>query len=160
DGEDRVFGEQRGPGRASRAMAIVHIAIFDAANAILGGYRSYTGLRATRPGASVDAAIAMAAHDTLFAMSPPQREAFDQLLELDLRQTATRSPGVLQSGIQVGRRAAAAILRMRRGDGGEQTDPRMDIEYVPSIEPGIWRQDPISLAPIALGKNWGKVRPF
>src|SRR5262245_4355157 len=41
-GEIRVFGEQLGPGRSSRAMAIVHIAIFDAANAILGGYRSYT----------------------------------------------------------------------------------------------------------------------
>jgi hypothetical protein len=32
-GEPRVFGEQLGPGRASRAMAIVHIAIFDAVNA-------------------------------------------------------------------------------------------------------------------------------
>lgn len=30
--EIRVFGEQIGPGRASRAMAIVHIAIFDAIN--------------------------------------------------------------------------------------------------------------------------------
>ena len=28
-GEHRVFGEQLGPGRASRAMAIVHIAMFD-----------------------------------------------------------------------------------------------------------------------------------
>jgi hypothetical protein len=40
--ENRVFGEQLGPGRSSRAMAIVHIAIFDAVNAIVGGYRSYT----------------------------------------------------------------------------------------------------------------------
>ena len=30
-GENRVFGEQLGPGRASRAMAIVHIAMFDCA---------------------------------------------------------------------------------------------------------------------------------
>src|SRR5688500_484552 len=37
-------GEQRGPGRASRAMAIVHIAIFDAMNAIAGGYRGYSGI--------------------------------------------------------------------------------------------------------------------
>ena len=34
-GENRVFGEQLGPGRSSRAMAIVHIAIFDAVNALL-----------------------------------------------------------------------------------------------------------------------------
>jgi hypothetical protein len=36
-GETRTFGEQLGPARASRAMAIVHIAMFDAVNAILGG---------------------------------------------------------------------------------------------------------------------------
>ncbi|MBV9617999.1 MAG: hypothetical protein JO201_02200, partial [Verrucomicrobia bacterium] len=30
-GELRTFGEQLGPGRSSRAMAIVHIAMFDAA---------------------------------------------------------------------------------------------------------------------------------
>ena len=45
-GEQRVFGEQYGPTRASRAMAIVHIAIFEAVNAIAGDYESYTGLPA------------------------------------------------------------------------------------------------------------------
>ncbi|HEY7785143.1 MAG TPA: hypothetical protein VIB00_10475, partial [Pyrinomonadaceae bacterium] len=43
-GEDRVFGEQVGPGRAARAMAIVHIAIFDAINAIEHRYHGYTDL--------------------------------------------------------------------------------------------------------------------
>src|SRR5688572_22735183 len=43
-GEQRVFGHQLGPGRASKAIAIVHIAIFDAVNSIVGGYRSYTGI--------------------------------------------------------------------------------------------------------------------
>src|SRR5581483_2958769 len=55
-GEDRVFGEQVGPGRTSKAFAIVHIAIFDAVNAIVGGYRSYTGLDDGPRGASLDAA--------------------------------------------------------------------------------------------------------
>src|SRR4051812_7093817 len=41
-GENRVFGEQYGPTRASRAMAIVHIAVFDAVNAIDGDYESYS----------------------------------------------------------------------------------------------------------------------
>lgn len=44
-GDSRVFGEQLGPGRSSRAMAIVHIAVFDAMNAVAGGYQGYTGLR-------------------------------------------------------------------------------------------------------------------
>ena len=44
EGDPRIFGEQLGPGRSSRAMAIVHIAIFDAVNAIAKRYRSYTGI--------------------------------------------------------------------------------------------------------------------
>ena len=67
-GENRVFGEQFGPGRASRAMAIVHIAMFDALDAIVGGYTSYTGTQAAHGPMSVDAAISQAARDTLAAM--------------------------------------------------------------------------------------------
>src|SRR5436309_15296520 len=76
-GETRVFGEQFGPGRSSRAMAIVHIAIFDAVNAIVGGYRSYTGLAPVHPDTSIDAAIATAAHDTLAVLFPSQANSFD-----------------------------------------------------------------------------------
>jgi hypothetical protein len=38
-GGPHEFGEQLGPGRAARAMAIVHIAIFEAVNSVVGGYR-------------------------------------------------------------------------------------------------------------------------
>src|SRR5881398_100517 len=79
-GEHRTFGEQLGPGRASRAMAIVHIAIFDAINAVLGQYRSYTGIQPVKPPVSLDAAVAQAAHDTLVALYPSQASAFDSLL--------------------------------------------------------------------------------
>src|SRR5262249_24211513 len=54
--EDRVFGEQYGPTRASRAMAIVHIAIFEAVNAIAGDYESYIGFPPPPHSASMDAA--------------------------------------------------------------------------------------------------------
>ena len=37
------FGEQIGPGRSSRAMAIVHVAIFEAMNAIDRHFDSYAG---------------------------------------------------------------------------------------------------------------------
>ena len=61
-------------------MAIVHIAMFDAFNAIDGGYESYTGLAPVRNGASVEAALAQAAHDTSVAMFPAQTTRMDQLL--------------------------------------------------------------------------------
>src|SRR5690349_5183036 len=71
-GENRVFGEQLGPGRASRAMAIVHIAMFETVNAIEGGYQRYVGMAPAQRGTSLQAAVAQAAHDTLAALFPSQ----------------------------------------------------------------------------------------
>ena len=158
-GEDRVFGEQLGPGRSSRAIAIVHIAIFDAVNAIVGGYQSYAGILPAPRWASIDAAIAQAAHDTLVRVFPSQRKQFDELLDENLKQIGG-NPDTRREGRSVGRRAAAAILTMRRRDGSGHDDPFMGSEWVTSEEAGHWRQDPVSLIPIALGAKWGKVRPF
>src|SRR5262245_11401174 len=69
-GENRVFGEQIGPCRASRAMAIVHIAMFDTVNAVVQEYESYTGVRAPFGALSMPAAISQAVHDTLAALVP------------------------------------------------------------------------------------------
>ena len=158
NGEVRVFGEQLGPARASRAMAIVHIAIFDAVNAISGRHRSYTGLPAAARNASMEAAIAQAAHDTLSALFPSQRAAYDEQLALDLDALADRRPKEL--GIDLGRRAAAAILSLRADDGSAHAEPRVGIEFVTGTGPGDWRQDPVSRVPIALGAFWDEVTPF
>src|SRR5881397_1614570 len=148
-GENRVFGEQFGPGRASRAMAIVHIAIFDAVNAIAGGYRSYGGLPLAPRGTSMKAAIAQAAHDTLVALFSSQTASFEDLLAEDLSQI--RDSHAKINGIDLGRRAAAAILALRANDGSQHAEPRVGIEFITSNEPGKWRQDPISKIPLALG---------
>src|SRR6059058_749727 len=79
-GENRVFGEQLGPGRSSRAMAIVHIAMFDALDAVVGGYTSYTGTQAAPGPISVDATISQAARDTLAALFPSQTPTFNAYL--------------------------------------------------------------------------------
>jgi hypothetical protein len=156
--ETRSFGEQLGPGRASRAMAIVQIAVFDAINAIEGGYRSYTGLPRARRDTSMKAAIAQAAHDTLSELFPSQAASFDIALEADLR----RIPSVHERlrGIALGREAAAAILALRADDGSQHDEPRVDLELPTSDLPGHWRQDPISRIPLALGAYWGGVAPF
>ena len=159
-GENRVFGEQLGPGRASRAMAIVHIAIFDAVNAIAGGYRSYTGLARAPDDASMDAAIAQAAHDTLVALYPSQRAALDALLAADLGEIRVRGARAKADGIELGRRAAAAILARRANDGSQHPEPRVGVDYIPGDKAGEWRQDPISRIPLALGAHWDRVRPF
>lgn len=157
-GEVRVFGEQLGPGRTSRALAIVHIAMFDAANAIVGGYDSYTDLPRARPVASVRAAIAQAAHDALVALYPSQTARFAQELANHLNDIPEGR--AKEDGIALGRNAAAAILALRNNDGSQEQEPRIGIEYIPKNTPGVWRPDPVSQIPIALGWKWGKVLPF
>src|SRR6266446_2024901 len=157
-GDPRVFGEQFGPGRSSRALAIVHIAIFDAVNAVVGGYQSYAGLRAASEDASVEAAIALAAHDTLTALFPSQKAHLDAELVEDL--STLRDGRAKANGVTLGRAAAAAILARRVDDGTQHPEPRVGIDYITSDAPGKWRQDPISENPLALGAHWGDVTPF
>jgi PAP2 superfamily protein len=157
-GENRVFGEQLGPGHSSRAMAIVHIAMFDALDAVVGGFTSYTGTQAAPGPMSVDAAISQAARDTLAAMFPSQTATFDTYLAQDL--AAVRNAQQKANGIDLGHRAAAAILAMRVNDGSEIPEPRVGIDYFTIDQPGHWQQDPISLIPLALGAYWGQCIPF
>jgi hypothetical protein len=157
-GDNRVFGENLGPGRASRAMAIVHIAIFEAVNAISGRYQSYIGLPRARLGTSMDAAIAQAAHDTLNALFPSQTAQCNQFLAEDLNQL--RNGRAKTNGLDLGRRAAAAALALRANDGSQHAEPSIGVDFITSDEPGKWRQDPISQIPIALGARWAEVKPF
>src|SRR5262249_5669933 len=153
--DPRIFGENLGPGRASRAMAIVHIAMFDTVNDILKGYTSYTGALAVQKPISIDAAIAQAAHDTLASLFPSQAAAFDASLAAGLGGHHRRHEKA--NGIDLGGRVADAILAMRVGDGAEIPEPHVNTpEHPTSDQPGHWGQDPISLIPLALGAHWGE----
>ena len=104
------------------------------------------------------AAIAQAAHDTLAALFPSQAPTFDDQLATDL---ATIKDGQGKSdGIDLGEQAAAAILTMRADDGSNRAEPVLGTDFITSDEPGMWRQDPISKSPKALGAYWGEVAPF
>jgi membrane-associated phospholipid phosphatase len=157
-GQVPIFAEQIGPTRTSRAHAIVHIAIFEAVNAIAGRYESYTGLPPAPAGASMDAAIAQAAHDALVALYPKQALSFHVLLALDLRLVPNGRAKA--AGVALGRRAAVSILAVRADDGSEQPEPVVGVDYLPGDAAGEWRPDPISESPIALGPFWGDVTPF
>ena len=156
-GDPRHFGEQLGPGRASRAVAIVHLAIYEAVNSIAGNHASVVGFNRASPGASVDAAIAQAAHDTLVALFPSQQGIMDGHMAEEMENIDTA--GRVQ-GLQIGRKAASAVLALAAKDGSNHVEPRVGIEFITSNEPGKWRQDPISKVPVALGAYWGQVKPF
>jgi hypothetical protein len=157
-GENRVFGENIGPGRSARAMAIVHIAVFDAVNSIVGDFESYTGLAPAPAGASLKAAIGQAAHDTLVALFPSQAATFDAALAefLDVLPDGEAKA----DGIAVGQAAAAAILALRSQDGSQIPEPTIGNGYTAKDDPGKWRADPVSQLAVALGARWSEVTPF
>lgn len=157
-GDPRHFGEQLGPGRSSRAMAIVHIAIFDTVNAVDRRYHGYTGVQTAHRPLSLIAGVAQAAHDTLVALYPSQAAAFDARLAEDLARVHNSVERA--NGINLGRRVAAAILALRVADGSQVPEPHVGVEWITSNLAGHWRQDPISLIPLALGAHWGECLPF
>jgi vanadium chloroperoxidase len=76
-GKDRPDPEQGGPTLSSRALAIVHLAMYDAHAGVVGGpsLPRYLSLPATSPppGTNAAAAVAAAAHACLSALYPHDR---------------------------------------------------------------------------------------
>jgi hypothetical protein len=151
--QPHTFGHQAGPCRASRAMAIVHVSMFEALNSLRGDYDSLVGLPAFGDDANARAAVAQAAHDALVALFPSQAYIFDDHLEDTL---ATINDGVLEdNGIVVGQAAAAAVLANRATDGASHPELLVNSQYICEDDAGYWRQDPVSQHPLALGAQWG-----
>lgn len=162
--------DQVGPARTSRALAIVHIAMFESINFTSGKYVSYKDLRSriadlsgfpnNTPQADVSTrhAIAFAAYSTLSALYPNQLSHLDRMLLLNL--TSIQEPiNRAITGTAIGEAAAQAILDDRFGDGAEIGEPpATDIQRPGAHE---WRKDPLNADPDrALGAFWRYVRPF
>ena len=122
--DPRRFGEQLGPHKSSRAMAIVHIAMFEAVNAISQKSKSYTNLPAATGAISVDAAIGQAAHDTLVSLYPSHQIRLDELLNQD---KIVADPNAIRAGRDLGAAAAASIIGKRRGDHSDIAEPTVRI---------------------------------
>lgn len=118
-----------------RPMAIVSVAVFDAANSFDRLYLPYFTLENPAPGASRDAAVAQAAHDTLVALLPSLRDTFAAALTASL---AGIPQDAAREGSRVGAVVAKATLDRRANDGWNQTPPPL---VLPSL-PGYWKPTP------------------
>src|SRR5262245_58202489 len=136
---------------ASRALAITQAAVYDAVNAIDGSFEPYHAAVHASRGASLEAAAAQAAHETLAALFPGQASTFDAALAADL---VGITPGRARQGTKVGREVARQILQWRSTDGSGAT-----VTYTPGTDPGDWRPTPPANLP-ALAPQWPYVTPF
>jgi hypothetical protein len=105
---------QPGNPLSPRYYAMMHIAMFDAVNAIERDFEPYR-VR-LRPGStgSTTAAAAQAAHDVLVALNPSSAPAYDEALAADLGH---RPSVFVRRGAEIGARVAREILEWRQNDG-------------------------------------------
>jgi hypothetical protein len=128
-------GPLRPGGTASLDFATIHVAMYDAVEAIDGRFCPY---HVEIPGAhgSTAAAAAKAAHDVLVNRFPDQLAFLDQTYHDYLlnHQILEDDPGVA-----VGEAAAAGIIAFRANDG---SFPANYPPFVGAEERGIWRPTP------------------
>ena len=155
------------PLHESRMYAMVQVAVHDTLNAIEPRYRSYAYDGDAPAGTSVEAAVAVAAHDVLVSalgqLTPPfdagagagvavVEDAFDDAM------AAVPEGRARTDGVAVGAAAADAVLALRAGDGSDTPLFVGERDFEQGTEPGEWRFTPER--PFAFAPGWGDVDPF
>ena len=149
---DTIRATRTNPPRATRALAMMHVAMFDAVNSIERRYEPYLVLRGAGRPASVDAAAAEAAYAVLVDLYPDRQVELQDALLASLAEV--RSVPARAVGGALGRFCAQRVLEARAHDGSADVVP-----YTPSGLFGAWQPTPPAFAP-ALLPNWPYVTPF
>lgn len=148
---DAIRTDHTAPPVASRDLAIMHTAIFDAVNSIDRQYTPYATTVVVQPRASKEAAVVAAAYETLIALFPLQKATFDAKYAAAL--TAIPDGRAETDGINAGKDVARIILALRGNDGSSTVTP-----YTLGTDPGAWQPTSPSLIPAL--PQWPKVKPW
>jgi len=115
----------------ARGLAMLHIAMFEAVNAIDRRYAPYKLNLAAERTTSKEAAAASAAYDILVALYPDQKADLDATLAASLSGIAETE--AKSKGIELGKKAAAGIIALRANDSSDKTE-----NYRPYTMPGVY----------------------
>ena len=122
------------PLREPLTLALAHLAMYDAVNAVSGGFAPYT-YTDRHPHASPDAAVIEAAYRVLAVEFPGEIAALGDSRNEAL--AAIDDGNAKTEGIAVGAAAAGALLAARVNDGRNAAVP-----YTPGSGAGIWVPTP------------------
>jgi membrane-associated phospholipid phosphatase len=149
---DAIRANRTPPPVASRALAILHVSIYDAVNGISRTHEPYAVPSAAPASASHEAAASAAAHVVLVTLFPQYADSFDDLHDAAL--AAIPDGPQKQRGIAWGEAVARAILALRARDGSDA------VVAPPAFSgAGLWQPTPPQFAPYLL-PQWGFVTPF
>jgi hypothetical protein len=147
--------QQPGPILVARAFAMTSAAMYDAVNSIETIGAPYLTVAPNAAGASVDAAVAQAAHDVLVSLYSAQTVAFDTAL-IDTLARVPDGPNKDQ-GIAVGQYVAAQMINNRANDGAANLD---NPPYVPINALGFHNVDPTNPNQGFYGCQTASLTPF
>jgi hypothetical protein len=132
----------------ARGQAMLHIAMFEALNAIDRRYAPYklnlTADRAT----SREAAAAAAAYEVLLALHPDKKADLDATLAGSLAGITENE--AKSKGIELGKQAAAGIIALRTNDGSNTPE-----DYRPATTAGVYVPTTIPIESTS-----SKIKPF
>jgi hypothetical protein len=141
------------PGASGIWFAYVHLAVYDAVNAIDHDHQPYLFSADPPAGASQDAAAVAAAHRILVHYFPAQQAGLDADFNASAAGISDTAANIA-AGEAVGEAAAEALIAARVNDGLLASVP-----YTPSVGPGFWQPTPPAFAPPAT--PWlGQMVPF
>jgi hypothetical protein len=139
------------PLMASRALAMVQAAVYDAVNNVEGTPAYYVTVAAPA-GSSAVAAVDAAAHDVLMYLYPDQQPTLDALLTAQLALLTAGQ--AVSNGEAVGQAVGNAIIAMRANDGATSY-----VDFEPGTAPGDWQTTAPMFAP-ALDPQGGNMTPW
>ncbi|WP_425258776.1 vanadium-dependent haloperoxidase [Rubrivivax sp. RP6-9] len=142
------------PLTASRALAMLHLAMHDAVNSVRPRFRRFAaGAVAINPAADPAVAASAAAAGVLAALYPqPAATALTHAAHARVLLEAGTGPRITAAS-QIGQAAAQAVLAQRSNDGSGGAEP-----YTEGTHPGAYRFTPpfdFTLMP-----HWRQVTPF
>jgi hypothetical protein len=155
--QELVVVAGQAPPVAALNLAMVHGAVYDAVNAIDGGFEPYLGAPQAADTYSKDAAAAAAAYQVLLSVLPGRAT---QLTAYYAASLALIPDGPDENGgVEVGEAAAGAMIQARQDDGRPGTPSFTSTAFTEGLGAGEWRALAVGLP----GNNFkwvGDVDPF
>jgi hypothetical protein len=143
-----------GPCPIGRAVAMTHVAMYEAYNSIKRTHTPYIAHVECPANSNVQAAIAVACHDVLVEVYPAQAPVFDGELAARLALIPPGQPKT--DGMTAGHLAAEQCIVSRLNDGSDNNTP-----YDFGDNPGDYRiSEDLPPGTLPHAPNWGLTVPF